>query len=106
MPFSEEEKAKITKNYSRIVNDLSLDSIMDKLISKNVFSIDNQERITAEKTQLDRNRKFIEILLKRQESSYDEFIKALRTDEAYKDLADQIEKTEVDIQELTPTTLG
>ena len=106
MPFSEEEKEKITKNYSRIANDLSLVKIMDQLISKNVLSIDDRQRITAEKTQLDMNRKFIEILPKGPGHGYDEFIKALRTDEAYKDLADQIEKTEVDIQELTPTTLG
>jgi len=101
MPFSKENEQKIKKNYERIVKGLSHVKIVDALISKEVLSIDDGERINSKATQLDKNEEFIRLLLKGPEKGYNEFIEELRNDSAYVELADQIEKTEVIIQEST-----
>ena len=101
MPLSKENEQKITKNYARIVNELSHVKIVDALISKEVLTFDNGERIDSKATQLDKNKEFIRLLLKAPEKGYNEFIEKLRNDLAYVELADQIEKTEVNIQEQT-----
>ena len=102
MPLSKENKQKITKNYSIIVNELLHVKIVDALISKEVLTIDDRERIDSKPTQLDKNKEFIRLLLKGPEKGYNEFIEELRNDLVYVELADQIEKTEViNIQELT-----
>jgi hypothetical protein len=101
MPLSKENEQKITKNYARIVNELLHVKIVDALISKEVLSLDDGERINSKATQLDKNKEFIRLLLKGPEKGYNEFIEELRNDPVYVDLADQIEKTEVNIQEST-----
>ena len=103
MVLSKENEAKIKKNYSSIVKQLSLHKILDELISKNVISLDDQERIMSNSnpTQLDKNRVFINILIRGSEKGFNEFIEELRKDSVYVTLADQIEKTEVVIQEPT-----
>ena len=103
MVLSKENEAKIMTNYSSIVEQLSLHKILDELISKNVISLDDQERIMSNSnpTQSDKNREFIKILIRGPEKGFNEFIEALRKDSGYVELADQIEKTEVDIQEPT-----
>jgi hypothetical protein len=103
MVLSKENEAKIMKNYSNIVNQLSLNRILDELISKNVISLDDRERIMSNSnpTPSDKNREFITILIRGSEKGFNEFIEELRKDSVYVTLADQIEKTEVDIQEPT-----
>ena len=101
MPFSKENEQKIQKKYNSIVKELSHVKIVDALISKNVLTIDDGERINSKPTQLDKNKEFIRLLLKGPEKGYNEFIEELRNDPVYVDLADQIEKTEVNIQEQT-----
>ena len=102
MPLSKENKQNITENRERIVNGLSHVKIVDALISKEVLSLDDGERINSKATQLDKNEEFIRLLLKGPEKGYNEFIEELRNDPVYVELADQIEKTEVvNIQELT-----
>ena len=101
MPLSRENQQKITKNYRRIVNELSHVELVDALISKEVLSIDDGERINSKATQLDKNEEFVRLLLKGPEKGFNEFIEELRNDSAYVELADQIEKTEVNIQEST-----
>ena len=101
MPFSKENEQKIQKNHIRIVNGLSHVKIVDSLISKKVLTIDDGERINSKPTQLDKNKEFIRLLRKGPEKGYNEFIEELRNDPVYVDLADQIEKTEVNIQEQT-----
>jgi len=101
MVFSKENEAKIMQNYSSIVKQLLLGSIIDELIKKGVISLDDQERIKSNTTQSEKNREFITILLRGPEKGYNEFIEELRNDSAYVELADQIEKTEVIIQEST-----
>jgi hypothetical protein len=101
MPFSKENEQKIQKKYNSIVKELSHVKIVDSLISKIVLTIDDGERINSKPTQLDKNKEFIRLLLKGPEKGYNEFIEELRNDPVYVDLADQIEKTEVNIQEQT-----
>ena len=103
MVLSQDNEAKIMKNYSSIVKQLSLHKILDELISKNVISLDDQERIMSNSnpTQLDKNREFINILIRGPEKGFNEFIEELKKDSVYVALADQIEKTEVVIQEPT-----
>ena len=101
MPFSKENEQKIQKNHMRIVNGLSHVKIVDSLISKKVLTIDDGERINSKPTQLDKNKEFIRLLRKGPEKGYNEFIEELRNDPVYVELADQIEKTEVNIQEQT-----
>ena len=101
MPFSDKNKAKIMRNFEYIVKQLWLNRILDALISKDVLSLDDLQRIKSKPTQQDMTREFIQILLQCSDKGYDAFIEELRKDEAYKDLADQIEKTVVDIQEPT-----
>ena len=105
MPLSKENKTKITKNYADLVQELKLDSIIDELISENVITHDDSERINAEVTQSDKNRKFISILLQGPPNGYQIFIRELREDAiSYGWLADQIENTAVTTEE--PLTLG
>ena len=101
MPFSKENEQKIQKNYMRIVNGLSHVKIVDSLISKKVLTIDDGERINSKPTQSDKNKEFIRLLRKGPEKGYNEFIEELRNDPVYVELADKIEKTEVNIQEQT-----
>ena len=101
MPFSDKNKAKIMRNFEYIVKQLWLNRILDALISKDVLSLDDLQRIKSKPTRQDMTREFIQILLQCSDKGYDAFIEELRKDEAYTDLADQIEKTVVDIQEPT-----
>ena len=93
--MSEENKSKITKNYSDIVNQLKHDTIVDALIGEFVITTDDLERINAKVTQADKNRELINILLKGPANGYLIFIRELRNDSAYESLADQIENTAV-----------
>ena len=102
--MSEENKSKIIKNYSDIVNQLKHDTIVDVLLSETVITTDDSERINAKVTQSDKNRKLINILLKGPPNGYLIFIRELRNDSAYESLADQIENTAVTRN--VPQTLG
>ena len=101
MPFSKENEQKIKKNYERIVKGLSHVKIVDALISKEVLTFDDGERIDSKATRLDKNKELIRLLRKCPDKGYNEFIKELRNDPVYVELADQIEKTEVNIQDPT-----
>jgi hypothetical protein len=93
MPMSEENKYKITKNYSDIVNELKHDTIADALISETVITTDDLERINAKVTQSDKNRELISILQKGPANGYPIFIRELKNDSAYESLANKIENT-------------
>lgn len=93
MPMSEENKYKITKNYSDIVNELKHDTIADALISESVITTDDSERINAKVTQSDKNRELISILQKGPANGYLIFIRELKNDSAYESLANKIENT-------------
>ena len=75
--------------------------INDHLISKEILTVDDRQVIEASPAQSDKNRKLLEILLQGAQNGLDEFLVALRLDEVYTDLAEQIEKTNVEVAEIT-----
>jgi hypothetical protein len=75
--------------------------INDHLISKEILTVDDRQVIEASPAQSDKNRKLLEILLKGAQNGLDEFLVALRLDEGYTDLAERIEKTNVEPAEIT-----
>ncbi|XP_052061248.1 uncharacterized protein LOC127701420 [Mytilus californianus] len=89
-------RVRLQKNYGKIIQEIHHLTIVDYLISKSVFSPDDSEQIESCKTQKEKNRSLMDILLHgHEEIGYTEFLKALQKEPVYKDLADQIEKTEV-----------
>ena len=75
--------------------------INDHLISKEILTVDDRQVIEASPAQSDKNRKLLEILLQGAQNGLDEFLVALRLDEDYTDLAERIEKTNVEPAEMT-----
>ncbi|VDI32433.1 Hypothetical predicted protein, partial [Mytilus galloprovincialis] len=88
-------KVRIQKNYLNIITDIQHESIVDHLISKQVMSNDDGKKIESGKTPQEKNRTLIDMLLRKKEQGFIEFLKALRKDQVYADLANQIEKTVV-----------
>ena len=74
--------------------------ITDHLISKEILTLDDMQVIEASPAQSDKNRKLLEILLQSAKNGLDEFLVALRLDGVYTDLAEQIEKTNVEPAEI------
>lgn len=99
MPLSKVHAFKIKKNFTSIISNLRIDDIVDHMINEDVFDYDDMEKINSKATQKDKNREFVTILIKRHSKGYEEFIKCLRDSEVYVDIADQIEKTVVDVVE-------
>ncbi|CAC5375094.1 unnamed protein product [Mytilus coruscus] len=88
-------KVRLQKNYLKIITDIQHESIVDHLITKEVMSVDDGKKIESGKTPQEKNRNLMDMLLRKNERGFNEFIKALRKDTIHGDLADQIEKTEV-----------
>ena len=74
--------------------------ITDHLISKEILTLDDMQVIEASPAQSDKNRKLLEILLQGAKNGLDDFLVALRLDDVYTDLAEQIEKTNVEPAEI------
>ena len=74
--------------------------ITDHLISKEILTLDDMQVIEASPAQSDKNRKLLEILLQGAKNILDDFLVALRLDDVYTDLAEQIEKTNVEPAEI------
>lgn len=94
-------KVRLQKNYIDIITTLKHELITDHLISKEILTLDDIQVIEASPSQSDKNRKLLEILLQGAKNGLDEFIVALRLDAVYTDLAEQIEKTNVEPAEIT-----
>ncbi|XP_071122465.1 uncharacterized protein [Mytilus edulis] len=88
-------KIRLQKNYLNVITDIQHDSIVDHLISKEVMSVDDSKKIESGKTPQEKNRNLMDMMLRKNEMGFYEFIKALRKDSVYADLADQIEKTDI-----------
>ncbi|CAG2194604.1 unnamed protein product [Mytilus edulis] len=88
-------KVRLQKNYLKVITDIQHESIVDHLISREVVSVDDGEKIESGKTPQEKNRNLMDMLLRKNERGFNEFLKALRKDSIYADLAEQIEKTEV-----------
>ena len=74
--------------------------ITDHLISKEILTLDDMQVIEASPAQSEKNRKLLEILLQSAKNGLDEFLVGLRLDDVYIDLAEQIEKTNVEPAEI------
>ncbi|XP_076080545.1 uncharacterized protein LOC143051537 [Mytilus galloprovincialis] len=88
-------KVRLQKNYLKVITDIQHDSIVDHLITRDVVSVDDGKKIESGKTPQEKNRMLMDMLLRKNEQGFNEFLKALQKDSIYADLADQIEKTEV-----------
>ena len=94
-------KVRLQKNYRVIITSIKHEKIIDHLISKGILTVDDRQIIEANPAQSYKNRKLLEILLQGAQNGLDEFLVALRLDEVYTDLAEQIEKTNVEVAEIT-----
>ncbi|VDI76438.1 Hypothetical predicted protein [Mytilus galloprovincialis] len=88
-------KVRLQKNYSKIINNIQHETIVDHLISRDVLTIADSQMINACPAQIQKNRKLMDILLHGSEHVFIEFLKALREDSVYSELADEIENTTV-----------
>ncbi|VDI63720.1 Hypothetical predicted protein [Mytilus galloprovincialis] len=88
-------KVRLQKNYVDIISTIKHEAIVDHLISGELLSIDDKQTIWACPAQTEKNRKLMDQLLHCGENVFIEFIHALRSDDAYEDLANQIEQTVV-----------
>lgn len=76
-----------------IVNDITCDTVLDCLIEDDVLSFDDLQVINACPTELQKNRKLMDKLLRRSEKAFNAFLSALRND--YEECVHIIEKTNV-----------
>ncbi|XP_076110165.1 uncharacterized protein LOC143078971 [Mytilus galloprovincialis] len=88
-------KVRLQKNYVKVITNIQHESIVDHLISKEILSVDEGKWIECGKTPKEKNRTLMDMLLRKNEQGFNEFLKALRKDSIYAYLAEQIEKTEV-----------
>ncbi|CAC5426138.1 unnamed protein product [Mytilus coruscus] len=93
-------KVRLQKNYIKIITDIQHESIVDYLITKQVMSVDDGKKIESGKTPQEKNRTLMDMILRKKEQAFIEFLKALRKDRVYADLADQIENTTVTSREI------
>lgn len=96
MPLKKEDAARIKKNYKTIIENLKIDNILDQMIEDDVFDLDDLEKINSRTTQKDKNREFVALLIRSRDKGYKVFINCLKEDESYKDIAHQIENTQVE----------
>ncbi|CAG2223092.1 unnamed protein product [Mytilus edulis] len=88
-------KVRLQKNYVDIISNIKHEAIVDHLISCELLTIDDQQTIEACPAQTEKNRKLMDRLLHCGEKCFMEFLNALRSDDIYADLANQIEQTGV-----------
>ncbi|XP_052067436.1 uncharacterized protein LOC127706786 [Mytilus californianus] len=88
-------KVRLQKNYVDIISTIKHEAIVDHLISCELLTIDDQQIIEACPAQTEKNRKLMDRLLHCGEKCFMEFLNALRSDDIYADLANQIEQTDV-----------
>ncbi|XP_063438431.1 uncharacterized protein LOC134719353 [Mytilus trossulus] len=94
-------KIRLQKNYSNIINSILHGKIVDHLISRDVLSTADSERIDACPAKIEKIRKLMDILLHGSENGFIEFLNALREDSEYTELADEIENTTVSSRDIS-----
>lgn len=101
MPLRKVDEKKITKNYKRIITGIDIDRIdlLDTFIQEEIFSHDDVERVKSKPTTQDKNREFIRLLVGSKPEGYQAFIDFLKSDGAYKDLAEEVDSTKIPEQE-------
>lgn len=80
------------------------ENIVDHLITEDVLTIDDKDVIDAFPAHSDKIRKLMEKLMFTEEKGYSKFLSALRLDDSYVDLANQIENTEVTLNDISLLT--
>ncbi|OPL33142.1 neuralized pats1, partial [Mytilus galloprovincialis] len=88
-------KVRLQKNYVDIISNIKHEAVVDHLISCQLLTIDDQQIIEACAAQTEKNRKLMDRLLHCGEKCFMEFLNALRSDDIYADLANQIGQTVV-----------
>lgn len=87
-----EQRLKIQKNYSYLLDELRTDDIVDNLFSNVVISHDDLQRVHSKKTDKDKARCLIDILI-RTENSFGPLLKEIESSRS--DLAKKIMMTDV-----------
>lgn len=88
------------KNYKLIVQKTICSSVCDHLFASGVISFEDKEEISAGCfTSSERNRRLLGKLLRKDINAYTALLEAYIMDSQYKNIAKQIEETEVTLQE-------
>lgn len=94
-------KKKITKNYKWIVKDTNLVELLDGMYSEEAFDQNDKELVLHEATTENKNRKFLDTLLKKNKQKvYKVFFKEL-IDYTRDDVVKRIMETGIENEELT-----
>lgn len=88
-----EQRLKIQLNFSVLVDGLLVDEITDNLFTQSVIEHDDLQRVYAEKTDRDKARCLINILIT-SENSYDSFLREIES--SHPELAEKLKKTDVE----------
>ena len=87
---SEEDCPSLQLYESIIIKTLDVKQILPELISQYVITIEESEAIDNESDFADKARKFLEILTRRGQDSFQRFIQILQETEVYKELAEKL----------------
>ncbi|XP_063436322.1 putative ankyrin repeat protein RF_0381 [Mytilus trossulus] len=103
-----EHSIRLQKNYKSLVEEMGSSlHIVDKLFSEDVIGREEQEQIMAtELTTTERNRLIIEKLIPKNKICYRTFLEVIRDDDCDSALADEIEQTDVNQNDIILLMIG
>ena len=73
-----EQRARITKTYGLLVDNLEAEPIADNLFTQSIIEFDDKQRIEAEVTDRDKNKRLLDILITK-ENSYKPLLKEIQS---------------------------
>lgn len=73
-----EQRARITKTYGLLVDNLEAEPIADNLFTESIIEFDDKQRIEAEVTDRDKNKRLLDILITK-ENSYKPLLKEIQS---------------------------
>lgn len=73
-----EQRARITKTYGLLVDNLEAEPIADNLFTQSIIEFDDKQRIEAEVTDRDKNKRLLDILITK-ENSYMPLLKEIQS---------------------------
>lgn len=73
-----EQRARITKTYGLLVDNLEAEPIADNLFTQSIIEFDDKQRIEAEVTDRDKNKRLLDILITK-ENSYNPLLKEIQS---------------------------
>lgn len=82
-----EQRARITKTYEHLVNNLYAEPIADNLFTESIIEFDDKQRVEAEVTDRDKNKRLLDILFTK-ENSYLALLKEIKSQRS--DLFDEL----------------